>query len=95
MLEETVQKDVEAEKIEVKIVTQGKDDSFFAGEEYKEFSTLNPNLEMDFVKFRFMPAPDFVNEYHRQTSAAGLMPNESDRIRHYGDGDSSKTDNLS
>lgn len=85
MLEQTAHKEVEDEKIEVKILTQGKDDSFFAGEEYKEFSTLNPNQEMDFIKFRFMPPPDFVNEYQRQ--ASGGLPDENEN--------SVQTDNLS
>jgi hypothetical protein len=31
-----------------KIKTQGKNDSFFAGEEYRDFEEMNPNVEMGF-----------------------------------------------
>lgn len=43
-----------------KIDHYGKNDSFFAGEEYKDLETLNPNVDMGFQKFALRPNPDFI-----------------------------------
>ena len=48
------------EKEKSRIENQGKNDSFFAGEEYKDFEDLNPNVDMGFQKFAMRPNPDFV-----------------------------------
>ena len=42
------------------VENQGKNDSFFAGEEYMDQEAVNPNIDMGFSKFRFEAKPDFV-----------------------------------
>jgi hypothetical protein len=42
------------------VLHHGHHDSFFEGEEYKDFGELNPNIDMSFSKFRYEPSPDFI-----------------------------------
>ena len=50
------------QKIVDKILHQGRNDSFFAGEELVDQEEINPNISMGYQKFKFDPNPDFVEE---------------------------------
>ena len=45
-----------------KVLHQGRNDSFFAGEEHKDFEAYDPNVDMGFNRFRYEPAPDFIQQ---------------------------------
>ena len=53
------------QKVNHKIIYQGKNDSFFAGEEHKDLEDLNPNVDLGFHKFNLRPNPDFVADVIR------------------------------
>ena len=62
-----------------KIENQGENDSFFAGEEYIDQESHNPNVDMGFSKFRFEPSPDFVIQNCTNLQDVIDMANDTDR----------------
>ena len=59
-IEKSVAEHAEKANLQGKIEHYGKNDSFFAGEEFKDLETLNPNVDMGFQKFALRPNPDFI-----------------------------------
>ena len=62
-LEESIKKD-KLKLMELKVLKKdGLNDSFFRGEEFKNLEEVNPNINMQFDRFRFEPDPDFTVRY--------------------------------
>ena len=59
-IEKSAKNQQEKDKKKLKIENQGKNDSFFAGEEFKNYDEINPNVDMGYQKFARMPNPDFI-----------------------------------
>lgn len=49
-------------KVDDKIIHQGQNDSFFAGEELVNQEEINPNISMGYQKFKFDANPEFLDQ---------------------------------